>query len=80
MSDAVALASEQVKSVLTTYFVGTEIEDLLDEATTEVVKSIQHLLETKPKSNNNLGITVMTESASMRTGKDGLPGIPPRRI
>ena len=57
-----------------------EGQEHLRLATERVLASISHLLQQRPTNTNKLGCTVMTESASMRSGKDGLPGIPPRSL
>jgi len=86
MSDVYTMARQEVRKALADYFLGFEYEDgradsvHLDEATTKVVDSINRLLTTQEASSRRLGATVMTHDASLRNGKDGLPGIAPRNL
>ena len=50
------------------------------EAARKVLDSIGWALMTGAKQKGRLGVTVMTESASIRTGNDGLPGIAPKTL
>lgn len=84
-TDINAVARVAIQKALHTDYTGayaTEEDDQehLRLATERVLSSISHLLQQRPTNTNRLGATVMTESASMRSGKDGLPGIPPRSL
>jgi hypothetical protein len=85
-SDINAVARVEINKALSQDYLGFEYEDgkadveHLRLATERVIESIGHMLQQRPINTNKLGATVMTESASMRTGKDGLPGIAPRSL
>ena len=86
MSDVYSMARTEVKKALAEYFLGYVYEDgrsdkiHLDEATNKVVNSINRMLSTQTTSNKLKGVTVMTVDSSLRSGKDGLPGIRPRNL
>jgi len=75
--DVQTIAATEIRKVLSQYL---KEEKNIERATGEVLSAISRLLQSTPASTNKLGATVMTESASMRTGRDGLPGIPPRTL
>lgn len=86
IQDIAELARSEIRKALSSHFLdyvyedGRTAEEHLDEATKAVLDGITRLLKQTPGARNKLGATFMTESASMRSGKDGLPGIPPRNV
>jgi len=86
MNNTKAVVRNNIRQSLSEYFLGFEFEDErpdtihLDEATTKVLESISWALMAGAKKKGRLGATVMTHSASMRAGKDGLPGIAPKNL
>ena len=81
-----AIVLNTIRQTLSEYFLGFEYDDgrtdmvHLDEAARKVLDSIGWALMTGAKQKGRLGVTVMTESASIRTGNDGLPGIAPKTL
>lgn len=84
--DTQAIIQTEVQKVLGKYFLGYEYDDgrpaqeHLQRASLEVVTALMRFFHTDKVRPNRLGATVMTESSSMRNGKDGFPGIPPRTL
>ena len=85
-ADVTEVARVEISKALSQDYLDFEYDDgKLDSehlrlATERVLNSISHMLQQRPVNTNKLGATVMTESASMRNGKDGLPGIKPRSL
>lgn len=85
MSDIGSVARKEIKEALSPHFLGyeydngTDVENL-NKAVEDVFSAIKRLLQQRPAPSKKMGATVMTESASMRTGRNGLPGIAPRTL
>ena len=85
-ADINAVARVEIQKALSVDYIGYEYDDgktdveHLRLATERIMTAVSHLFQQRPTNTNKLGATVMTESASMRTGKDGLPGIAPRSL
>jgi len=85
-ADINEVARVEIRKALSKDYLGYEYDDKKSDqehlrlATERVLSVISHLLQQRPTNTNRLGATVMTESASMRSGKDGLPGIAPRSL
>jgi hypothetical protein len=84
--DSLAMAKVEIKKALGEYFLGYDYPDgrtdqeHLDEAASKVLNSIGRFIAVHNQTGKKLGATVMTHTASMRSGKDGLPGIAPKNL
>lgn len=77
-NDPIELARHLIRKALANHYTGAK---RMDEATEEILGAIQHLIQTGPApKKGKLGVTVMTEQASMRNPSTGQHTRPPREL
>lgn len=79
-SDAVEVARERLKTVLSPFFKGKTADKRLNDAVTQSIAAIAGLITTREVTGQKLGGTVMTEAASMRNPVTGKHTKTPRNL